>query len=1051
MIKLGRICVPAECSESQSTMKPRRRRSLARALPCWIASANGASAAAETLEDRSLLSNLAIANAFLVDGNNSRISNPLLGEQVEIRSLYSTSGLSDSSSYAIRFIVDGIAVDKTDLTFGAGSAVATENWFADMFHGYAEAGSHSVQVILDPFNQVAETNEVDNSLTFSYAPVRATNLPQRLSPVVEGTAGVDWRVMNFVDLDPRPGSLRDYRGGKFTYDTPDFGHDALDIGLADFSAADEGMPVLATADGIVEAVNDGAFDRNKSFTYPEPPANYVIINLGDGWRAKYWHLRRDSVSVKVGDSIAAGDFLGWPGSSGFSTGPHVHFELTYKNHPVETMLDPATFWVAPPQYPADYRHVIKSGFSSNVPTPSEWAEQPQDIRAFKPGNRLSFWVIAGAMMPGDTRTVRLQRPDGSLFLDQTSNPGSTFFQVSQWAYTVTLPMTDVLGTWTATWLQNGIELTRQTFTVSNIGVPELRVELSSELIPSGRFTPIDFGSSVPGSAGQLRTFDIRNFGSALLSLNSVTVPTGYEIVSYPATVLQPGQSTTLTVRLSTTAQGYFAGELRLVTNDSDESLYRIWLEGIVAPADIGTLIPGLSVRKAAEGSRFFANVRRTGDLTSVLTVSLSADKTELLVPHTVTIPAGAAFVNFEVQTVQDQTSDGDQRVSLRASAVGLRSGHNEIQILDVLPGTPEPAPPGIIGPSTAVLNSPVEISWTPVSNASSYNVRVDFLSGTSANLIRTTVTQASLSLAGLPSLGRYRALVRANLSTGGSTAFSTGLSLQVDSAVALNPLTEVQVTARPALSWNRVPTAVKYEFQIEDILRLKTFVVTSSISTATSMTLPNPLPMGMYEVRIRAVDARSETTSWSPAISFTVVPVPITTLTPLSTFDRTPALRWSAVLGARSYEVVLRDRKTGSTIYQTSEIRSTVWTTPADLPVGSYTWQVRASAEYDVHSAWSSLRNLTIGGQPQMLAPLNSTPGHVTFRWDPVQLATRYELRVVSESALQTDVLRLTAIPGTAKEISQTLPTGSYRVWLRAFSHSGEASAWSFAVRFVVS
>ncbi|MFO1003892.1 MAG: peptidoglycan DD-metalloendopeptidase family protein [Planctomycetaceae bacterium] len=1032
-------------------MKPRRRRFLARTQPCWIATADGAPAATETLENRSLLSNLAISDAFLVDGNNARINRPLQGEQVEIRSLYSTNGLSVSESYAIRFIVDGIAVDKTDLTFGTGTAAATENWFADMFHGYAEAGSHTVQVVLDPFNQIVETNETDNSRTFTFTPAQATNLPQKLRSVVEGTAGVDWRVMNFADLDPRPGFLRDYRGGKFTYDTPTFGHDAIDIGLADFSAADVGMPVLAAADGLVEAVNDGAFDRNKGFAYPEPPANYVILNLGNNWRAKYWHLRKDSVSVKVGDSIAAGDFLGWTGSSGFSTGPHVHFELTYKNHPVETMLDPATFWVTPPQYPADYRHVIKSGFSSNVPTASEWAEQPQDIRTFKPGNRLSFWVIAGAMMPGDTRTVRLQRPDGSLFLDQTSNPGSTFFQVSQWAYTVTLPTTNALGTWTATWLQNGVELTRKTFTVSNVGVPELRVELGGELIPSARFTPIDFGSSLPGSAGQIRTFDIRNFGSALLSLSSVTVPTGYEIVSYPTTILQPGQSATLAVRLKTTAQGYFAGELRLATNDSDESVYRVWLEGIVAPAGVGTLIPGLSVRKAAEGSRFFANIRRIGNLTSDLTVSLSTDKTELIVPSTVTIPAGAAFINFEVQAVQDQINDGDQRVSLRASAAGLHSGQNEILVLDALPGTPEPAAPRIIGPSTAVLNSPVNFSWTPVSNASSYDVRIDFLSGTTANLIRRTVTQTSLSIAGLAALGRYRVLVRANLSTGGSTTFSSGHLLNVDSPIALNPLAETQVTARPKLSWSKVPTAIRYEFQIDDILRLKSFVVTSSSSTVTSLTLPNPLPMGMYQVRVRGVDVRSEKTSWSPAISFTVVTVPTTTITPLSTFDSTPALQWSAVLGARSYEVVLRDSKTGAAIYQASEVRLPVWTTPADLPVGNYTWQVRASAEYGVQSAWSTARNLTVGGQPQMLAPLNASAGRVTFRWDPVQFADRYELRVVGESALQTDVLRVSTIRGNAKEITQALPVGAYRVWLRAFSPFGEPSAWSIAIRFVVS
>jgi hypothetical protein len=67
-----------------------------------------------------------------------------------------------------------------------------------------------------------------------------------------------------------------------------------------------------------------------------------------------------------------------------------------------------------------------------------------------------------------------------------------------------------------------------------------------------------------------------------------------------------------------------------------------------------------------------------------------------------------------------------------------------------------------------------------------------------------------------------------------------------------------------------------------------------------------------------------------------------------------------------------------------------------------------------------------------------------------VQFADRYELRVVSESALQTDVLRVTTIQGTAKEITRSFPPRTYRVWLRAFGPNGEVSAWSFAIRFVV-
>jgi hypothetical protein len=85
-----------------------------------------------------------------------------------------------------------------------------------------------------------------------------------------------------------------------------------------------------------------------------------------------------------------------------------------------------------------------------------------------------------------------------------------------------------------------------------------------------------------------------------------------------------------------------------------------------------------------------------------------------------------------------------------------------------------------------------------------------------------------------------------------------------------------------------------------------------------------------------------------------------------------------------------------------------------------------------------------------MLTPLNASAGRVTFRWDPVEFADRYELRVVRESALQTDVLRVSTIRGNAKEITQTLPVGAYRVLLRAFSPYGEPSAWSVAIRFVV-
>ena len=79
----------------------------------------------ESLEERTLLSNLAITEAFFVDGNNVQIANPVLGERLEIRNRYSTTSLPSSAAYAIRVSVDGIATDRNALTFGAGFGAGT--------------------------------------------------------------------------------------------------------------------------------------------------------------------------------------------------------------------------------------------------------------------------------------------------------------------------------------------------------------------------------------------------------------------------------------------------------------------------------------------------------------------------------------------------------------------------------------------------------------------------------------------------------------------------------------------------------------------------------------------------------------------------------------------------------------------------------------------------------------------------------------------------------------------------------------------------------------
>lgn len=86
-----------------------------------------------------------------------------------------------------------------------------------------------------------------------------------------------------------------------------------------------GYPILASADGVVVVAkwNGGAY------------GNYVIIEHGGGVRTLYAHASR--LDVQVGDQVKQGQQIAAIGSTGRSTGPHVHFEVIINGTPVNAM------------------------------------------------------------------------------------------------------------------------------------------------------------------------------------------------------------------------------------------------------------------------------------------------------------------------------------------------------------------------------------------------------------------------------------------------------------------------------------------------------------------------------------------------------------------------------------------------------------------------------------------------------------------------------------------------------------------------------------------
>ncbi len=138
--------------------------------------------------------------------------------------------------------------------------------------------------------------------------------------------GTPWVVNNYVDLDPGPG-IRDFRNNTGSAAKTYNGHNGIDIDLPTFRQMDKGVSALAAAAGVVTEVQSDLFDRNMEGAPGCGAWNHVYVRHANGFSSWYGRLRQNSVLVKVGDNVAAGQAKGLVGSSGCSSTAHLHFEV----------------------------------------------------------------------------------------------------------------------------------------------------------------------------------------------------------------------------------------------------------------------------------------------------------------------------------------------------------------------------------------------------------------------------------------------------------------------------------------------------------------------------------------------------------------------------------------------------------------------------------------------------------------------------------------------------------------------------------------------------
>lgn len=326
-------------------------------------------------------------------------------------------------------------------------------------------------------------------------------------------------ISNYVDLDETQGTS-DYQCAPLhTYD----GHTGLDIAALNFRLMDQGIGVIAAADGTVTWTEDFNFDRNYWPPY-SGSHNGVVITYPDGAYTAYAHMRKHSIAVKVGEEVKAGDFLGYIGSSGTTPIPHLHFANRDKDNNV---VDPFSgscregnsFWQDQPNYVANTLKIYDADvFTDNS---LEGGFQFGEIKTFKDRPltpavygidqaELGFWLQLQGIS-SHQYTITIRKPDESIFLEETYSLETKRrygWYAHHWDF-ASVSGQD-LGTWTYT-ISGGVEDYSGSFDVG----------MKTEYGP--RFYPLAGKSIKIGSTSQ-----------DVLELHESSPPVTYELINAPA-------------------------------------------------------------------------------------------------------------------------------------------------------------------------------------------------------------------------------------------------------------------------------------------------------------------------------------------------------------------------------------------------------------------------------------------------------------------------------------------------------------------------------------
>ena len=268
-------------------------------------------------------------------------------------------------------------------------------------------------------------------------------------------------ISNYVDQNlAYPNQLKDYNCGTRTYDLASgYNHKGTDIFLWPFPWQKmqlNQVKVIAAAPGILLAKHDGNSDQNCAFCTTACQWNAVYVMHADNSVAWYGHLKKNSLTTKaVGETVVTGEFLGIVGSSGNSTGPHLHFEI-YTNNTYTQLVDPwqgpcnamnnEGWWANQQPYEVPTLLSIMTHSAPPAMTDCPAGENPNTAINFASGSRVYLGTYYRDQQAGKQAIHQIFYPNGSVYFSFTHNLTQNF-SASYWYHTLNLPANAPKGMW----------------------------------------------------------------------------------------------------------------------------------------------------------------------------------------------------------------------------------------------------------------------------------------------------------------------------------------------------------------------------------------------------------------------------------------------------------------------------------------------------------------------------------------------------------------------------------------------------------------------------